>query len=130
MTPRDDINERIRERFVARRRDGLKLSLAELAHTSGVDERWLARFEAGQEPMRVDCLPALAKALHVSIDWLVVGEEAVRPEFHSFMTTPSGHKAVKLGLVDMLLRLPTPTSEDDYRRVVEAVAILIEEPER
>ena len=66
------IGERIRERRLA-----LSLSQARLAAELGIDQSTVAKWETGPNSPRPKTLRDLAERLHVSVSWLISGEEPV-----------------------------------------------------
>ncbi len=67
------IAERIRERRAA-----LSLTQARLAAELGVDQSTVAKWERGPNSPRSSTLQYLAERLHVSVSWLISGEEPVQ----------------------------------------------------
>lgn len=65
------IGERLRD---AMRRAGIA-TRAELEHRSGVQDRQLRRYLAGQHVPKVQALMSLSGVLDVSIDWLLLGRD-------------------------------------------------------
>lgn len=71
--PHEMLGERIR-----RLREQIGISQRELARRAGVHEGDCSRWESQQNAVMFDVLPNLAKALEVSIDYLVTGRESPR----------------------------------------------------
>jgi transcriptional regulator with XRE-family HTH domain len=65
---------------VKRRRTELKLSQKQLARTLGVTQGAVAQMELGLRLPSLDVLPRLAKALDVTADVLLSGEDSERLE--------------------------------------------------
>lgn len=107
------------------RRLELRLAVPDLARITDLNEALLASFESDEAKPQAAMFVALADALEVTIDWLMLGppgpDRDPSPELQRFLTTTAeGAYAQEQGLVKMLANMQTPFEPDAdfYRRIV------------
>lgn len=84
-----EIGTRVRER-----REKLGLTREKLAELAGLSVQFTASIELGKQRMTTDSLARICRALHVSSDYIVFGEEMQEdPHDLNAMTAPLGKEA-------------------------------------
>ena len=97
------------------------LTQAELAAFLGVPQGNIAFWEASAKPPRSDVLPAMAKALHVRIDELLIDAGNVSP-----LPRRSGPVGEVQKVFEEVRRLP----RKQQRKILETVTALVEQYRR
>jgi transcriptional regulator with XRE-family HTH domain len=111
-------------KYIAKRQAELSLSGNELARRTGKTGAWLSRFMSGdREVLRVDTLIALAKALNISPEKLLLAYEGKDPDKK---ITPEDDKALSDAIQDFLKKIPREEFIKAFASDQEAKVVLKE----